>query len=132
MLSERCSKGQKVTPRSNIFAHLHSLTYGPTKHQLSTLYDFQDVVKTRFHGSRLLVKIKDQVKVSPKDSRPTIPTNNHTEFLSTSYTLLFLRYSPEKILKVRVTILKSKVKSNQSDTMRLHTYSPQAMSYIKY
>ena len=41
-----------------------------------------------------------------------------------SYTLRFLRYSPDKILEVKVITERSK----QGHTMMLHTYSPQPMS----
>ena len=44
--------------------------------------------------------------------------------VSTSYTLRFLRYSPNKILWVKVTT----ARSNQGHTMTLHTYAPQPMS----
>ena len=44
--------------------------------------------------------------------------------LSTSYTLWFQRYCPDKILKVKVTT----ERSNQGHTMTVHTYNPQPMS----
>ena len=40
--------------------------------------------------------------------------------VSTSYTLRFLRYSPDKIFKLKVTT----ERSNQGQTMTLHTYTP--------
>ena len=43
--------------------------------------------------------------------------------LSTSYTLRFQRYCPDKILKVKVTT----ARSNQGHTIMLNTYTPYPM-----
>ena len=53
-------------------------------------------------------------------------TSNQCPYqVATSYTLRFLTYSLDKILKV-TAITRSKVKS--SNTMMLHTYNPQSIS----
>ena len=44
--------------------------------------------------------------------------------VSTYYTLRFPRYSPDKIFKLKVTA----ARSNQGQTMTLHTYTTQPMS----
>ena len=49
------------------------------------------------------------------------PPNQCPYQVSTSYTLRFPRYSPDKILKLKVTA----ARSNQGHTMMLHTYNPQ-------
>ena len=48
------------------------------------------------------------------------PPNQCPYQVSTSYTLRLPRYSPDKILQVKVTT----ARSNQGQTMRLHTYNP--------
>ena len=52
--------------------------------------------------------VKDQIKVTPWQCTPT-PPNQCLYHVSTSYTLRFL--IPDKILKVKVTTTRSKVKS---------------------
>ena len=68
----------KVKSRSDHdVAHLHPLTNVPTKYQLPRPYSFRDIARTRFSNSRSLRQCPYQV--------------------STSYTLWFLRYSPDKL-----------------------------------
>ena len=50
--------------------------------------------------------------------------NQYPYQLSTSYTLRFLRYSPDKIFKLKVTT----ARSNQGHIIMLHTYTPEPMS----
>ena len=97
-------------------AHLHPLTNIPTKYQLPTPYSFRDIALTRFYRSRSLQE--DQIKVRPWRCTPT-PPNQYPYQVSTSYTLQFPRYSPDKILEVKVTT----ARSNQGQTMTLHTYT---------
>ena len=91
-------------------AHLHPLTNIPTKYQLpivSEIYPLQD-----FKGQGQYSKVKGQTKLMPF----------HTQ-VSTSYTLglWFPRYSSDKILKVKVTAARSKVKSrSHHDNAHIH------------
>ena len=115
----------KVASRSyHDIAHLHPLTNVPTKYQLPTLYSFRDIVRIRFYRSRSLNKAKSQIKVTPLYCTPA-PPNQCPYQVSTSYTLFFPRYSPDKIFKLKV----SAVRSNQGQTMTLHTYTPNQCPY---
>ena len=60
-----------------------------------------------------------RLKITPWFSIPTFP-NQWPSQESTFYTLQFLTYGPDKILKVKVTT----TRSNQGHTMTLHTYTP--------
>ena len=88
--------------------HLQPLTNVHTKNQLPTLYGFRDIARTKFFKGKVLWQ-------DPK------PNQGHTMTLhsynpepinlqSASYILRFPRYSPDKILKVKVTTARSKVK----------------------
>ena len=55
-------------------------------------------------------KVKGEIKVTPRQCTRT-PPNQCPYQVSISYTLRFLRYCPDKILKVKVTTARSKVKS---------------------
>ena len=55
-------------------------------------------------------KVKGQIKVRPWRCTPTTP-NQCLYQVSTSYILRFRRYSPDKILQVKITTARSKVKS---------------------
>ena len=107
----------KVKSRSDYdVAHLHPLTNVHTKHQLPTPYRFRDIARTRFYRSRSLRP--GQIKVRPGRCTPTHP-NQCPYQASTSYTLQFPRYSPDKILYVKVK--RSKVKSRSDyDVAHLH------------
>ena len=84
----------KVKSRSHHdVAHLQPLTNGHTKYQLPTPYGFRDIAWTRFSNSRSLRQ--GQIKVRPLRCTPTYP-NQCPYQVSTSYTLQFLRYSPDK------------------------------------
>ena len=88
-------KWLKVKSRSHHdAAHLHALTNVPTKYQLPTPYVFRDIARTRFSNSRSLRQ--GQIKVRPWRCTPTHP-NQCPYQVSTSYTLQFLRYSPDKL-----------------------------------
>ena len=109
----------------------HPLTNVSTKYQLPILYNFQDTTQIKVQGSRSLAQ----------DLRPT---QGHTMALhtytpnqcpyqvSTSHTLWFLRYSPDMILKIKLTTPKSKVKSRSHyDVARLHP-QPISLSSINF
>ena len=100
----------KVKSRSHHeIAHLHTLTNVATTYQLPTPYCLSDVARTRFSTSSSLRQ--GQIKITP-----TSP-NQCPYQVPTFYTLRFPRYSPDKILKVKVTT----ARSNQGVTM---TYIP--------
>ena len=104
----------KVKSRSDHdIAHLHPLTNVPTKYQLPTPYGFRDIAWTRFYRSRSIQQ--GQIKVTPSHCTPT-PPNQYPYQVSTSYTLRFPRYSPDKIFKLKVTTARSKV--NLKSTLR--------------
>ena len=88
----------KVKSRSNHDdAHLHILTNVLTKYQLPTPYCFRDIARTRFYKSRPLW----QDQRSNHGQTMTLLTytpNQYPYQISTSYTLRFPRYSPDKIL----------------------------------
>ena len=74
----------------------HLLTNVPTKYQVPTPYGFRDIARTRFHRSRSL-----QGQRSNQGQTMTLHTytpNQCPYNVSTSYTLQFPRYSPDKIL----------------------------------
>ena len=93
-----------------IFVIRETLTNVPTKYQLPTPYSFRDIAWSRFYRSRSL----RQGQRSNKCHTMTLHTYNPQPMsyqVSTSHTLQFLSYSPDKILKVKVTTVRSKVKS---------------------
>ena len=71
---------------------------------------------------------KSKVKSRSDDAAQLHPqTNVPTKYqLPTPYG--FLRYSLDKIFKLKVTI----ARSNQDNTMTLHTYTPQTIVPTKY
>ena len=80
----------------------------PTKYQHPTSYDFQDIAQTRFYRSRS----QRQGQRSNQGHTMTLHTYNQCPYqLSTLYTLRFPRHSPDKILKVKVTMARSLVRS---------------------
>ena len=109
----------KVKSRSHHdVAHLQPLTNVPTKYQLPTCYGFRDIDRARFYRSRSLRK--GQINVTSLRCTPTTP-NQCIYQVSTSYTLRFPRYSPDKIFKLKVTTARSKVKSrSHHDVAHLH------------
>ena len=73
-----------------------------------------------FKGQGHYGKVKGQIKVTPWRRTPTAP-NQCPYQVSTSYTLRFPKYSPNKILSVKVTKAGSKVKSRSChDGAHLH------------
>ena len=77
-------------------AHLQHPTNVPTKYQLPTLYGFRDIAWTKFQTSRSLW----QDQRSNQGHTMTLHTYNPNQCpyqISTSYTLRFLRYSPDKL-----------------------------------
>ena len=82
---------------------------------VSEIYPGQDFIGQGHYG-----KVKGQIKVTPWRCTPT-PPNPYPYQVSTSYTLRFPRYSPDKILQVKVTTSRSKVKSrSRHDIAHLH------------
>ena len=82
-------------------------------------------VQQDFIGQGYYHKVKGQIKVTPWCCTPT--TLNQCPYqASTFYTLWFPRYSLDKILYVKVTTQDQR--SNQGQTMTLHTYTPYSMS----
>ena len=85
-------------------AHLQPLTNVPTKYQLPSPYSLS------FYRSRSLW----QGQRSNQSHTKTLPFYNPNQCpyqVPSSYTLQFPRYSPYKILEVKVTTARSKVKS---------------------
>ena len=109
----------KVKSRSHHdVAHLQPPTNVPTKYQLLTPYGFQDIAQTRFYRSRSLWQ--GQIKVTL--TLHTYTPNQCPYQVPTSYTLRFSRYSPDKILKVKVPTGRSKVRSRSChDVSHLHS-----------
>ena len=104
------------TPQTNV----------PTKYQLPTPYGFQDIAQTRFSNSSSL-RQGQRSNQGHTMTLHTYTTNQCPYQVSTSYTLQFPRYSPDKIFKLKVTTARSKVKSrSHHDVAHLH---PQPMSY---
>ena len=101
----------KVKSRSHRdVAHLHLLTNVPTKYQLPTPYGSRDIAQTRFYRSRSLQQ-GQRSNQGQTIALHTYTPNQCPYQVSTSYTLQFLRYSPDKIFKLKVTTARSKVKS---------------------
>ena len=109
----------KVKSRSHHdVTHLHPLTNVPTKYQLLTPYGFLDIAQTRFYRSRSL---QQRQRSNQGHNTTSTPPNQCPYQVSTSYTLQFLRHDPDKILCVKVTTARSKVKSwSHHDVALLH------------
>ena len=75
-----------------------------------------------FIGQGLYGKVTSQIKVRPCLCRSTTP-NQCPYQVSTSYTIWLLRYSPNKILQVKVTTARSQVKW-RSDHVVAHLQPP--------
>ena len=126
----RYSPDKVTTARSKVKSrsyhdvlHLHPLTNVPTTYQLPTPYGFQDIARTRFYRSRSLQQGQKSIQGHTM-MLPTYTRNQCPYHVSTSYTSQFPRYSPDKILRVKVTM----ARSNQGHTMTLYTYTPYQMS----
>ena len=92
----------------------------PTRYQLPTPYNFQDIAQTRFYRSRSL-RQGQRSNQGHIMKLHTYTPNQYRYQVSTSYTLRFPRYSPDKILQVKVTTARSKVKSrSHHDVADLH------------
>ena len=80
-------------------AQVHPLTDDPTKYQPPAPCSFQDIAQKRFYRSRSL----RQDQRSNKGRTMTLHTNTPNQCpyqvnnVSTSYTLWFLRYTPDKL-----------------------------------
>ena len=59
---------------------------------------------------------ESRLKVTSGFSIPTVPNQEQS-----SYTIQFLRYGPDKVLKVKVTTARSKVKSGTHDIAYLQS-----------
>ena len=90
--SRSLQQGQSSNQGHDV-AHLQPLTSVPTKYQLPTPYGFRDIAWTSFYRSRSLRQ--GQIKDRPRRSTPT-PPNQCPYRVSTSYTLRFPRYRPDK------------------------------------
>ena len=77
-------------------------------------------VQQDFRGQGHYDKVKGQIKVTPWCCTPTTP-NQCPYQASTSYTLWFPRYCLDKIYRSRS--LQQGQRSNQGQTMTLHTYT---------
>ena len=120
---EKILKLMVTTTRSNQDHTMMLHTYNPKAKSLPSVNFLPFLVsetRRRFYSSRLLRQ--GQIKVTPWRCTPTIP-NQCPYQVSTSYTLQFLRHSPDKILQVEVTM----ARSNQGHIMTLHTYTPLPM-----
>ena len=91
-------------------AHLQPPTNINTKYQLPTSYSFRDIARTRFYRSRSLRQGQSSNQVHTMTLLTCSP-NQCPYSVSTSYTLQFPRYSPDKILYIKVTKARTKVKS---------------------
>ena len=107
----------KVKSRSHHdVAHLHPPTNVPTKYQLPTPYSFRDIAWTRFYRSRSLRQGQRSNQGHTMMLHTYIP-NQCPYQVSTSYTLGFPRYSPDKIFKLKVTTVRSR---SDHDVAHLH------------
>ena len=113
----------KVKSRSHHdVAHLLPPTNVPTKYQLPTPYGFQDIAWTRFYRSRSL-------RQGPRSNQDhTITLHTYTPLSMSLPSINFLHltvakiYSLDKILWVKVTAARSKVKSrSHNDVAHLHS-----------
>ena len=119
----------KVKSRSqHDVAYLHPLTNVPTKYQLPTPYSFRDIARTRFYRSRSL----QQGQTSNQGQTMTLhtytpqvaPTNVPTKYqLPTPYN--FQDIAQTRFYRSRS--LQQGQRSNQGQTMMLHTYTPLPM-----
>ena len=85
-----------------------------------------------FIGQGHYSKVKGQIKVTSWRCTPA-PPNQCPYQVSTSYTLRFLRYRPDKILQVKVITARSKVKSrSHHDVAHLHpqTHVPTSINFL--
>ena len=87
----------KVKSRSHHdVAHLHPLTNVPTKINFLHLTVAEIEPRQDFQAQGHCGKVKGQIKVTPRRCTLT-PPNKCPYRISTSYTLWFLRYSPDKL-----------------------------------
>ena len=80
-----------------MFAHLQPPTNVPTRYQLPTPYGFWDIARTKFNRSRSLWQGQKSNQCHTMMLHTYTP-NQCPYQVSTSYTLWFPRYSPDKIL----------------------------------
>ena len=98
----------KVKSRSYYDAadqHPHSMSLPSNNCLLLIVSEVQPC--QHFNGQGHYSKAKGQIKITPWHCRPT-SSNQCLYQVSTSHILWFLRYNLEKILKVKVTIARSK------------------------
>ena len=111
-----------IKPRSH-HDIAQSRTNVPTKYIISTP-GFGDVAQTSFYRSKSLWQGQSSNQGHTM-THHTYTTNQYPYQVSTTYTLQFLRYSPDKIFKLKVTTARSSVKSRSHyDVAHLH---PQPM-----
>ena len=101
----------KVKSRSyHDSGHIQPLTNVHAKYQLLTPNSFQDIARQDCQTQCHFIKVKGQTKVTSLLCTPKYPNQCPHQVL-TFYTLQFLRYSRDKIFKLKVTMARSKVKS---------------------
>ena len=102
-------------------AHLHPPTNVPTKYQHPTSYSFQDIARISMKKVTTARSSKGHTMMLH-----TYTLNQCPYQVSTSNMLWFLRYRADKIFKLKVTMVRSKIKSRSChDIAHLH---PQPMS----
>ena len=90
---------------------MHTSPPNQCPYQVLTFYSLWNPRKSpdfKTHGH--YDKVKGQIKITPGCCTPTTPKQCPYQ-VSTSYTSQFWRYSPDKILKVKITTAGTKVKS---------------------
>ena len=86
-------------------------------------YGLLDIAQTRFQNSRSLWQGQRSTQDHNHDDAHLHPLNNVPKQVSTTCALQFLRYSPDKILRVKVIAARSKVKSRSHQNVA-HLHSP--------
>ena len=121
LLVKVTTASSKVQSRSHHdIAYLQHPINVSTKYQLPTSYGFRDITWTRFYTSRTLQQ-GERSNQGHFIMLHTYSPNQYPYQAITSYILLFLRYSPDKIFKHNVTMARSKVKSRSHyDVAHLH------------
>ena len=106
--------------QSHDLAYLHSTTTDASKIKFLHLTFSKIWLKPNFKSQGHYSKVKGRIKVTPWQCTATSSHQCPYE-VSTSYTLQFLRYNTDKILKIKVTMARSKVKSRSHyDIAHLH------------
>ena len=113
----------KVKSRLNYDeAQLHILTNAPTKYELPTPYGFRDMAQTRFFKVKVIMaRLKVKSRSNYDEAQLPFLTNVPTRYeLPTPYS--FQDMAQTRFLRSRS--LRQIQRSNQGQTMTLHTYTP--------